>query len=264
MVEELRVISEMTGRHIVQFEYPGYGVCEHMRMESPSMVNQWGRAVAFFLIALGCPPNSIVPFGRSIGTGPAALLARTLTDIYGVVGGLILHSPYLSIHSLVADYATKFGTLFVENFWDSKAQLAVLARYQIPFLCVHGRADEVIGVRHGIELFDTYMVPPAFKLGVFPLTSEHNAYVVMDDLVNPIRLWLAQSVDMGQLRVVDLQLPDYTRKRSARMVEATPPAPPPQPAAIPGSLTNMLLCGCSIPSVTEDGSPPRPEDRTSC
>eukprot|EP01054_Gregarina_sp_Poly1_P008373 Gregarina_sp_Poly_1__8372@NODE_4908_length_459_cov_139_551020_g3403_i0_p1_GENE_NODE_4908_length_459_cov_139_551020_g3403_i0NODE_4908_length_459_cov_139_551020_g3403_i0_p1_ORF_typecomplete_len129_score9_36DUF818/PF05677_12/2_2DUF818/PF05677_12/0_01Hydrolase_4/PF12146_8/0_00065_NODE_4908_length_459_cov_139_551020_g3403_i030389 len=106
----------MTGRHVVHFEYPGYfvsngllfyvlrsyGICEGMRFESPYLIDDWGRAVAFFLIALGCPVKSMVPFGRSIGTGPAARLARQLTDIYGSVGGLILHSPYLSIHSLVA------------------------------------------------------------------------------------------------------------------------------------------------------------------
>eukprot|EP01054_Gregarina_sp_Poly1_P000409 Gregarina_sp_Poly_1__408@NODE_10_length_23460_cov_121_463087_g8_i1_p7_GENE_NODE_10_length_23460_cov_121_463087_g8_i1NODE_10_length_23460_cov_121_463087_g8_i1_p7_ORF_typecomplete_len376_score32_80DUF818/PF05677_12/1_1e12Hydrolase_4/PF12146_8/2_1e11Abhydrolase_2/PF02230_16/1_6e05Abhydrolase_1/PF00561_20/2_7e05DUF1057/PF06342_12/0_0041Peptidase_S9/PF00326_21/0_0011Abhydrolase_3/PF07859_13/0_0055Abhydrolase_6/PF12697_7/1_1e04Abhydrolase_6/PF12697_7/0_031Abhydrolase_5/PF12695_7/0_34FSH1/PF03959_13/0_ len=272
MVEEMRVISDMTGRHVVHFEYPGYGICEGMRFESPYLIDDWGRAVAFFLIALGCPVKSMVPFGRSIGTGPAARLARQLTDIYGSVGGLILHSPYLSIHSLVADYATKMGTLFIANYWDTKDELLAISAKNIPLLCIHGRADEVIGVRHGIELFNTYMVSPAIKMGVFPLTSEHNAYVVVDDLVNPIKSWLVLCCDVGMLHTIMLSFPDWTRRRppvvmgldvnlasrprSMSLALDTRPVERASTSWSGGSgLTKVLLCGCSSPGSEGDGSP---------
>lgn len=277
MVEEMRVISDMTGRHVVHFEYPGYGICDGLRLDSPYVIDDWGRAVAFFLIALGCPPSAIVPFGRSIGTGPAARLARILTQIYGTVGGLVLHSPYLSIHALVADYATKVGTLFIANYWDTKAELLMMSQVQVPLLCVHGRADEVIGVRHGIELFDTYMVPPAVKMGVFPVASEHNAYVVVDDLVNPLKQWFKQCGKLGSRHRLNFALPEWARRRPPMVVGLDIGRHRQRSRSVSlaldtrhveqrssstwsggNGLTKVLLCGCSSPVGTDGDSSPVP------
>ena len=91
-------ISHMLGVHVLVPEYPGYGLCQGNPCESS--VNtavltacKWVRDVLCWDL------DHIVVYGRSIGTGPAINAARL-----GLVGGVILVSPYTSIRDIVEEH----------------------------------------------------------------------------------------------------------------------------------------------------------------
>lgn len=49
------------------------------------------------------PPRNIILYGRSLGSGPSCYLAAKTALMGESVGGLILHSPFLSVYKVVAD-----------------------------------------------------------------------------------------------------------------------------------------------------------------
>lgn len=51
----------------------------------------------------GISPRNIILYGRSLGSGPSCYLAAKTALMGESVGGLILHSPFLSIYKVVAD-----------------------------------------------------------------------------------------------------------------------------------------------------------------
>lgn len=90
----------------------------------------------------------------------------------------------------------------------------------IPLMITHGVIDEIIPVRHGKSLFDSYKSPHkvrndicyclhqtspqpnliaylslSFQLGIFSVDSDHNTYNVMEDVVEPLLLFLERHCD---------------------------------------------------------------------
>jgi pimeloyl-ACP methyl ester carboxylesterase len=51
----------------------------------------------------GIPSRNIILYGRSLGSGPSCYLAAKTALMGESVGGLILHSPFLSVYKVVAD-----------------------------------------------------------------------------------------------------------------------------------------------------------------
>ena len=49
------------------------------------------------------PPQQIILYGRSVGSGPSCYLAAKTALSGNSVGGLVLHSPFLSVYKVVAD-----------------------------------------------------------------------------------------------------------------------------------------------------------------
>ena len=50
------------------------------------------------------PASQIILYGRSLGSGPSCYLAAKTALQGESVGGLILHSPFLSVYKVVADF----------------------------------------------------------------------------------------------------------------------------------------------------------------
>ena len=106
--EELEVLAEYLSCHCLAIEYPGYGLAaaatataaaattttaataaaaaaaassrQRARLSTSDVINLWGRAAFNFLIFIGVPPENIICFGRSIGTGAAAAAAAAAAD----------------------------------------------------------------------------------------------------------------------------------------------------------------------------------------
>lgn len=61
----------------------------------------------------GIPSRNIILYGRSLGSGPSCYLAAKTALMGESVGGLILHSPFLSVYKVVADVGVDVrGDLF--------------------------------------------------------------------------------------------------------------------------------------------------------
>jgi len=207
--EELRMLHEYLEVDLLAIEFPGYGPTQsQIQRPTATGIDQCVMSAYQWLISLGYPAESVVVFGRSIGTGPAAKLAVMLKNDNVEVGGVILHCPYTSIHRLVADYVT-FGTWFVGNHWDTASYLDAISP-TTPLCIVHGENDEVIPVYHGKELYYGYR--SKLKHKHFPKDSEHNNYRVIEDLGCPIKKFLEEAARNCKGENLFITIPEEYKK----------------------------------------------------
>jgi hypothetical protein len=125
----------------------------------------WNIEAAYnFLVEVrNIPPESIVLYGRSVGSGPTCYLAAKTAMEGRSVGGVILHSPFLSICRVAVDAGFSFpGDLF--------RNIEQAPKIRCPVLIVHGTADAVVPFWHGQELLmhvpKEYRAPPFWAEGM--------------------------------------------------------------------------------------------------
>lgn len=132
----------------VAYDYPGYGLSEGKPAESGCF-----EAIDFVFQHitnnLGRPPEKIIAWGRSLGTGPSCYLASRQG-----LGGLILETPFLSAFRTL----TEIPVLP----WDYFENLVFARSINLPSLIIHGRLDEVVPFRQGEKLHSMLPEPKAF------------------------------------------------------------------------------------------------------
>nr|BAN65354.1 hypothetical protein [Babesia bovis] len=202
---ELRLVAHELNVNILAVEYPGYGVSPEVSVATGELINCRVRATFNFLLSLGVNPHSIIFFGRSIGTGPAAALAAEFKKRGIQCGGVILQSPYISIHRIIEEYFA-LGTWLVNNFWDTERSLANMGP-QTPLLIIHGLADEIVPVYHGQTLYESYKSD--IKMADFQPNSKHNMYSIIDDLCVPIAKFLSTLSLSRNTGPVNIKLPQW-------------------------------------------------------
>ena len=93
---------------------------------------------------MGYDCEDVFMFGRSIGTGPACLLAKEYKP-----RGLILMSPYTTIKSVAKTlYGNFFGNLCHDHFDNEEAMKDITCAV----LLIHGLKDELIPCDHSCAL----------------------------------------------------------------------------------------------------------------
>jgi uncharacterized protein len=125
------------GIGVLLLEYPGYGRSDG----SPSEVSITESALAAYDWAQQQPQidkSRIIPYGRSLGGGAAAILATKRA-----VPALILESSFSS----VAEFAAGFGAprFLVRDPFDS---VAALKAFKGPVLILHGDRDDIVPPAH--------------------------------------------------------------------------------------------------------------------
>ena len=128
------------GFAVVGYDYRGYGRSGGGRPTARKAAQDAEAAYRFAVRALGVSPTRLILHGRSLGSGPAVLLARRHD-----VGGLILESAFTSPYRVL----TGVGILPFDRF----PNLAGIRDVRCPVLVIHGTRDGVIRVSHGRRLF---------------------------------------------------------------------------------------------------------------
>lgn len=147
------------GFSVFAYDYQGYGTSDGR----PSERNAYQEANAVYRYLtqqIGIPPEQIIPYGRSVGGGPATYLAA-----HQVVGGLILESTFTSVFRVVVP----FPLLPFDKF----PNLDHLQQVQSPVLVMHGTADRTIPLHHGQTL---YAAAPDPKLSLWVEGADHNDF----------------------------------------------------------------------------------------
>src|SRR4029077_17108548 len=85
-LEDLR----RAGFSIFAYDYEGYGTSEGKPSEA-ALYEDEAAAYEYLAVNLNTPPDRIIIFGRSVGTGPATYIAAKRPS-----AGLILQSPFVS------------------------------------------------------------------------------------------------------------------------------------------------------------------------
>ena len=130
---------------IIAYDYPGYGLSDGVPTEQ-SCVEAIDTIYQYAIKDWGRLPESIVVWGRSLGTGPSCHLASTQK-----VAGLLLETPFLSAFRTVTEIP------FLP--WDYFNNLEKVKRITCPSLIIHGKLDEVVPFRHGKRLHQELSEP---------------------------------------------------------------------------------------------------------
>ncbi|BDV44923.1 alpha/beta hydrolase [Geotalea uraniireducens] len=129
------------GMQVLLVEYPGYG----RSSGSPSETSITAAAVAAFdLLAArdDVDPRRIVAFGRSLGGGAAAALARQRP-----LAAVVLQSPFTSLRPFARRML--LPALLLRDRYDNRA---ALRGYEGPVLVLHGRDDDIVPFAEGRDL----------------------------------------------------------------------------------------------------------------
>jgi fermentation-respiration switch protein FrsA (DUF1100 family) len=135
-LEELR----RAGFSVFAYDYEGYGTSEGKASEKVLYQDE-AAAYDYLAIDLRTPPDRIIIFGRSVGTGPATYIAARRP-----AAGLILQSPFVSAFRVL----TQIPLLPFDKFPNYKN----IRHVHCPVLIMHSHGDTVIAPWHGQKLFD--------------------------------------------------------------------------------------------------------------
>ena len=136
------------GFSVLAYDYEGYGTSQGKPSEKAAYEDEIA-AYDFLAIRLGTPPDRIIIFGRSVGTGPAVQLATIRP-----AAALVLQSPFLSAFRVL----TRIPVFPFDPFPNYRR----ISHVHCPLLIMHGTKDSVINIRHGKKLFELANEPKQF------------------------------------------------------------------------------------------------------
>lgn len=123
-------------------DYPGYGKSTG-EISEQLMYNEATQVYKLAHTHYGA--DSIIVYGKSLGTGVASYLASQQK-----VKSLILETPYFSIPSLFSSYAPIYPTSRMAHFKFPVGEY--LQKINIPVYIFHGTSDRVISYRQASKL----------------------------------------------------------------------------------------------------------------
>lgn len=164
----LDMMSKICATDVLAYEYCGYGLSEGIASEENCIMAI--DAAYEYLLKL-FPPNRIVAFGRSIGTGPTIDLAMRHKEMRGVV----LQSPMESCGRAVLGSFTSWIGYHIDIFKNYEK----IDKVTCPVLVMHGTSDEIVPWESGVAIHDACQNP------VEPLWVEDRGH---NDMPNEICL----------------------------------------------------------------------------
>jgi len=126
--------------NVFGYDYYGYGISDgdcSVRQTLLDIETVWRYITETLVI----PSKNIVLYGQSLGSGPTCYLARSLWMEKVEVGGIILHSAFLSLFRVTEPCRTSF-------WFDIYINVDELKGISTPMLLIHGRADKIIPSKH--------------------------------------------------------------------------------------------------------------------
>lgn len=144
LLEKIRAI----GVNVFAYDYQGYGTSQG----KPSEQNAYRDidvAYNYLTTVLKQPPNRIVVYGRSVGSGPSIDLATRQP-----IGGLVTESGFTSVFRVITHVP-------IYPF-DKFTNISKISAVHCPVLFIHGTKDQTIPIWHGRALFDRANQPKTF------------------------------------------------------------------------------------------------------
>ncbi len=170
-----------SGFNVLLFDYRGYG--ESTGSPAVEGIFEDVLAVYHFLLKNGVEWHTIIPYGRSLGSGPALHLANQRD-----VAGLILVSPITSTLEM-GQHAYPFLPikLLLREIIDNRKELR---KYNGPLLVLHGSRDDVVPFDMGRKLFEG--AKSRDKTFITLEGADHNSLGVTHsrDLIEAMALWM--------------------------------------------------------------------------
>ena len=164
-----KYLSKFVNVNIVMYEYTGYSEeTKNFTCSEQFCYNDAEAAYNYIINDLNVPPERIVLFGRSLGSGPSCYLAEKYP-----VGGLFLNSGFMSVYRV----GFKFRwTLPGDKF----PNIDRIQNIKCPVCIVHSVKDEIIPFYHAREMYKKSVnkFPPLYIDG----TSHNSIDKISDDV----------------------------------------------------------------------------------
>lgn len=173
-LEDLR----RAGFSVFAYDYEGYGTSQGRATEK-SVYQDEAAAYEFLAVDLKTPPDRIIIFGRSVGTGPATYIAARRP-----AAGLILQSPFVSAFRVL----TRVPLLPFDVFPNGKN----IRHVHYPVLIMHSKADSVISFWHGQKMFELANAP---KQSFWVNTADHNEMDMVPGYLGAVQKFAASLTD---------------------------------------------------------------------
>jgi len=158
------------GFSVFMYDYRGYGKSEGSPDED-GLYKDAAASYQYIISETGTDPGNIVQFGRSLGGAVATRLASMEKS-----AGLIIDSSFTSLKELVTEVYPFLPAFLARYDFETKQHLANIKK--IPVLILHSRDDNLIGIHHGKQLYETAASSAEFV----ELEGGHNdAFLVSED-----------------------------------------------------------------------------------
>ncbi len=200
--ELCREIAKYLKINILAIEYPGYGVYKtKTSCASEELIKDAVIVYKFLTELMNISEQSIVLFGRCMGSGPAVHLASMYKP-----SGLFLISAFLSIKNAAQSMFSTCGlgwlvkSLVSERFMNKE----IIGKVKCPILFIHGKKDEIISWEQSLELLKCCKAPA--KL-VTPENMTHNNFNLKTNIILPMLEFMRDALD--QLLTID-DIIDYS------------------------------------------------------
>ncbi len=157
-VENIAVLSRLTGLSVMIIDYRGYGLSEG----SPSEGGLYSDAEAAFEYLTSeaglDPATDIVLFGRSLGVGVAAEMATRHP-----VRCVILESGFTSVIAMARatqpNWLVQVLTPMIDARYDTLSKMGLI---DSPVMVVHGEQDDIVPFTMAHELYEAASEPKRF------------------------------------------------------------------------------------------------------
>jgi uncharacterized protein len=167
------------GWGVYMMTYRGYGGSTGSPSEAANIAD--ARLAYAALVQEGVPPQSIMAYGESLGSGIAVRIAAEQP-----VAGVILDAPYTSIVDVAAQ-AYPFlpvRLLLIDRYETAR----YIGSIKAPLLILHGQRDGVVPVAMGREL--ARLAPEPKRLAIFPNGRHSDLYVDGNNAIDTVRTWI--------------------------------------------------------------------------
>lgn len=151
---EFYASARAAGLNLFAFDYRGFGASEG----SPRETGFYDDALAsyrFLADSLGVPPQRIIIFGHSLGSGVAIDLAARVP-----AAALVVEGAYTSIPDRAQEIYPYFPVKLIAT--QRFASIDKIARITTPKLLLHSPSDDIIPFAHGQRLFERAVEPKKF------------------------------------------------------------------------------------------------------
>lgn len=174
------------GRGVLMMSYRGYSGSTGRPSERANVAD--AKLGYETLIEMGVPPEEIILYGESIGTGVAVQVAAEKT-----VAGLILDAPYTSILEVAQiSYPYLPSRLLMRDRYET---LRYLDRVRAPVMVIHGEQDSIIPVEMGRKV--AQLAPSPTEIVTFRRAghSDHGKYGSFDVVNGWIDRMVVQKIE---------------------------------------------------------------------
>ena len=138
-MELLSFVKDMMKVHVLAMEYPGYGVYEG-EPDADQIGLDAQNVFDYLTIVQGLREDQIILFGRSIGSGPASIVASKRMPC-----AMLLMSPFMSIRDIIREQA---GNMLQYVVNDRFRNIDLMSSVRCPAFFVHGQRDALIPFQH--------------------------------------------------------------------------------------------------------------------